>query len=467
MTYEEALEIVEQVLPAGTLTSVQVLVFRQAWLGKEYAAIAKESGYNYGYIRDTGSQLWRSLSHAFKQPVKKKNFRAFFQQRFNPSGASVKGEPAIATPTPALITPCPVWTPETPEFPGGPLPINSKFYIERANVETRACAEIAKPGSLLHLKAPRKMGKSSLLLRIADNAANLGYHTATLDFRQVDGELFANLDHFLRWFCVNISLQLGLEPKLDEYWNVNHGSKISCTLYFTQYLLKQLSAPLVLLLNEFDWVLEHPKLSQELLPLLLSWYEEAKRIESLKQLRMVLAYSTDSYIFSRLNQFPLNGFNYIGLPIELPELNLSQIQQLAQQYGLNWTSSKPAQQLMDLVGGHPYLVQLALYHLWSGDVTLEQLIKEAPTSAGIYNHYLQSCLAMLRSDPKLALALKHILHAHTSAQGDRRLIHKLENLGLVKIEGNQIKLRCKLYQSYFISQLPLFESSNCWVKCQT
>jgi hypothetical protein len=82
MTADEALEIVEQILPPGTITPVKALVFCQSWMGKDYGTIAKESGYDDVYIRDSGAQLWRSLTHVLREPVKKKNFRTLLQQRF-------------------------------------------------------------------------------------------------------------------------------------------------------------------------------------------------------------------------------------------------------------------------------------------------------------------------------------------------------------------------------------------------
>lgn len=83
MNSEEALEVVEQILPPGTLTSVKVVVFHHSWNGKEYRAIAKEAGYNGCYIREAGAQLWRSLSEALQEPVKKKNFRSLLKQKFS------------------------------------------------------------------------------------------------------------------------------------------------------------------------------------------------------------------------------------------------------------------------------------------------------------------------------------------------------------------------------------------------
>lgn len=74
MTIEEAIEIVEKVLDQGRLNKVQELVFRQSWQGQSYIEIAKSSGYDSGYIKDTGSKLWQLLSNAFGKKVTKTNF---------------------------------------------------------------------------------------------------------------------------------------------------------------------------------------------------------------------------------------------------------------------------------------------------------------------------------------------------------------------------------------------------------
>jgi WD40 repeat protein len=76
MTAEEALAIVEQVLKQGHLNKVQATVFKQAWEGRSYSEIAKASGYDQGYIKDTGAKLWQLLSDTFGERVTKFNFQA-------------------------------------------------------------------------------------------------------------------------------------------------------------------------------------------------------------------------------------------------------------------------------------------------------------------------------------------------------------------------------------------------------
>ena len=54
--------------------------------------------------------------------------------------------------------------------PEGQIPLDSTFYMERPPNEGRCYDTIVKPGALIRIKAPRQMGKSSLMLRILDRA---------------------------------------------------------------------------------------------------------------------------------------------------------------------------------------------------------------------------------------------------------------------------------------------------------
>ena len=351
------------------------------------------------------------------------------------------------------------------EFPGGPIPIDSPFYIERSPAEARACAEITKPGSLIRIKAPIKMGKSSLMLRIIHAALERGYRTVTVDFQQADEAVFATLDKFLRWLCVNVARQLKLEPNLAEFWDEDMGSKVSCSLYFENYLLAESDSPVVLILNELNRVFKRANIAQEFLPLLRFWYEQARASEAWQKLRIVVIHSTEIYIALSLNQSPFN----VGLPIKLSELTAEQVQDLARRHGLNWSDSYPIEQLMNMVGGHPYLVHLALYHLAillqnplsvdrdeSGEELgrreLEELLIAAPTHSGIYSDYLRNQSIAIQQQPELASAFQQVVDAKNSVHLEPFMAYQLDSLGLVKLDGNNCSLSCELYRLYFQEQ---------------
>lgn len=309
------------------------------------------------------------------------------------------------------------------------------------------------------------MGKSSLMLRIIHAAVDRGYRTVTVDFQQADAAVFGSLDKFLRWLCVNVARQLKLEPNLAEFWDEDMGSKVSCTLYFENYLLEQIDSPVVLVLNEVNLVFERAHIVQEFLPLLRSWYEQSRHILTWQKLRIVVIHSTEIYIALSLNQSPFN----VGMPIKLSEFTAEQVQDLARRYGLNWSDSYPIEQLMNMVGGHPYLVHLALYHLailqqnsLSGDrdepgeevgrSELEELLTAAPTHSGIYSDYLQNQSIAIQQQPALASAFQQVVDAKNSVHIEPFIAYQLHSMGLVKLEGNNCILSCKLYRLYFQEQ---------------
>ncbi len=333
----------------------------------------------------------------------------------------------------------------SPPYPNGAVPLDSPFYLERDAVEEQVFEELSKPGALVRIKAPREMGKTSLTLRALEYANRQGYRTASLNLEQVDEAILNDLDRFLRWLCANVTRQIQLEPRLDDYWDEDIGSKISCTLYFRGYLLEQLSAPLVLALDEVNCIFEHPHVAKDVLPLFRSWYEEGKRQPIWKKLRLMIVHSTEIYVPLQLKQSPFN----VGLPVELKGFRLEQIQQLAQRYGLNWTNGQEATQLMALLDGHPALVHLAIYHLSRGEMTFERFLETAPTTTGIYAHHLQRHWAILQEQPELAQALEIVMGSDGPVQLDPILTYKLSSMGLAKQVGSQVAAGCELYRQCF------------------
>jgi transcriptional regulator with XRE-family HTH domain len=334
----------------------------------------------------------------------------------------------------------------SPRYPNGAVPLGSPFYLERVPAQAQIDREIRKPGALARIKAPREMGKTSLLLRMLDSANSLGYKTVSLNMEQVDEAILSDLNQFLRWLCANVARQLQLPPKLDDYWDEDLGSKISCTSYFQDYLLAKISTPLVLAFDEVNQIFEHPQMAKDFLPLLRSWYEEAKTLPIWQKLRLIVVHSTEIYVPLQLNQSPFN----VGLPIQLNTFGTAEVQQLAQLYGLDWEDGKEAGQLMDLVGGHPALVNIALYHLIRGDVSLTQLLKTAATTTGIYHHHLQRHWVTLEEQPELLLALNSVMNATEPVSLELIVAYKLSSMGLIKQLRSQAIPTCELYRQFFV-----------------
>lgn len=79
MNSQEALAIIESTL-SSRLSRLQKTVFLHAWEDFSYPEIADRCGYELGYIKQTGSQLWQLLSQAFNEKVTKQNVQHILQQ---------------------------------------------------------------------------------------------------------------------------------------------------------------------------------------------------------------------------------------------------------------------------------------------------------------------------------------------------------------------------------------------------
>lgn len=339
-----------------------------------------------------------------------------------------------------------------PELPNGQVRLASAFYIERVPYEAQCYREICKPGALIRIKAPRQMGKTSLMARILDQAKEQGYRTVPLSFQHADTSVFTNLNELLQWFCAKITRKLKLPHQVDDYWSEMYGSKDNCTAYFEDFLLSGTSEPLVLGLDEVDRVFQYPTIADDFFGLLRAWYEEAGYGDTdsdlWEKLRLVVVHSTEVYIPLDINQSPFN----VGLPIELSEFVPNQVQDLTQRHGLNWSISQ-IEQLMSIVGGHPYLVRVALYHIAQQEITLAQLLDTAATEAGLYGDHLRRHLWNLQQHPKLASAFTQVVTTNAPVELESMLAFKLHSLGLVQLQGNFVTPRFDLYRQYFRDKL--------------
>ncbi len=434
------------------LNSAEMTILRGIWQYRTYKQIALEAGYSPDYFANVvAPELLKRLATLIGQRVTKKNCRILLESYAadQPSAGKILSSGPSTHHRIDVPIDVPIRVDHSPRYPSGSVPIDSPYYIERTPLEALAYKEIGKPGALVRIKAPQEMGKTSLLLRILAYASHHGYRTVSLNLQQIDGDILSNLNRFLRWLCVNVSYQLNLEAALDDYWDEDIGAKLSCTLYFQDYLLSQINEPFVLALDEVNQLFEHPHVAKDVLPLFRSWYEEAKRLPHWQKLRLIVIHSTEIYVPLQLKQSPFN----VGLPIQLEGFSLAQIQQLADCYDLGWSGSdERAQQLMDVVGGHPALVHIALYSLHQGDVSLEQLLENSNTITGIYNYHLQRHWASLEGQPDLFQALTSVVEATEPVSLEPMMTYKLSSMGLIRQLGDKVVPGCALYRRSFLKR---------------
>ncbi|AFY56944.1 hypothetical protein Riv7116_4523 [Rivularia sp. PCC 7116] len=429
---DQALKIANNLIYASAkrnLTDVETAIIQGAWEKQDYGEIAEKNNYTLSYIsQDVAPKLWKLLSEVLGERVKKNNFKQALKRYYLAESNSRDNLPLQNN---------------INNFIKQESLIVTDAYINRPPVESLCYQEILQPGALICIKAPWKMGKTSLINKIFDCAKSHNYQTVPLNLLQADDCTIKDLDKFLRWFCCSISRRLKLENHVADFWDEDSSSNDNCTAYFEDYILANIDTTIILGLDNVDKVFKYQEVAADFFGLLRSWYEDAKFLDNWKKLRLIVAHSTEVYIPLNINQSPFN----VGLPIELPEFTLEQVHELAMCYGLDQDYIL-IDKLMTIVGGHPYLLHQAFTNIKNQSIQLEELLQTAATEAGLYRNHLRKIYTHLQQDSKLIAAMKNVVEEQQPVRIDSEEAYKLYSMGLVRWCGNEVEPRCNLYRLY-------------------
>jgi hypothetical protein len=323
----------------------------------------------------------------------------------------------------------------------------STFYVERSG-DRIALEAIERQGVTITIKAPRQMGKSSLLMRIMDTAMKKGKHVAFLDFQLFDQATLADADTFFRQFCLWLTDELEMEDDIDQYWQQPLGNSQRCTRYVSRHLLKALDAPVLFAMDEVDSIFD-TDFRSDFFGMLRSWHNSRRAGSIWKQFDLALVTSTEPYqLIENLNQSPFN----VGEIIELPDFTPEQVADLNQRHGAPLGPAEE-EQLMALLGGHPYLIRRALYMVAKQRLTLDELFSKATDDNGPFGDHLRHHSFRLHGQPELIAGLRQVIHQNTCP--DERVFFRLRGAGLVRrpAGGGAVLPRCQLYANYFRGRL--------------
>ncbi len=425
LTWAIAKQIADRLMFDNTgryLSDVEILVLQGSWEGKSYSDIADQYGYSTEYINsDVGFTLWSKLSQASGEKVTKRNFRGALERKWLESTT-------IAQP------------------PAPEIPKPESQYLERPPTETQCFDAILKPGALIRIKAPKKMGKTWLLEHILNYAQQQDYYTVPINLMRIEEAVLQDLNRFLKFFSSRVSRRLKIDASIDEYWDEGLGSNTSCTEYFEECILDSCDRPIVLALDNADRLFPYGEVASNFFSLLRAWYEDARIIEDWQKLRLVIAHSTDVYPTLNVNRSPFN----VGLAVELAEFTGEQVETLVQ----DQVASTDLKILTDMVGGHPYLIQQAIEYLQvQPEVNMQTLMEMAPTESGPYAQHLRDLWAHLQQNSELAIAMKTVAQSPKPVRIKPEQGFMLHSLGLVRLKGNEVEVRCTLYRNYFCDRL--------------
>jgi|JFJP01.1.fsa_nt_gi hypothetical protein len=339
-----------------------------------------------------------------------------------------------------------------------PLPLG--VYVERPLLEKKCYEAMQRPGGLIRLTAPKKMGKTMLLNKVLSMLRNHGgYKIVILRLSDFSEEL-ANKETFFKSFCFSVSRELNLQDETHEYWNnkyPNLGVVLKASYYFEEYLLPNIQNNFVLAIEEIESLFPKLEIFDHFCQFIRSSHEKAaqpdKRIW--EKLRLIIVNSTKNYPHHNKNYSPCEGVGTdINDRVGLTFFTEEQVKTLLRNNQLDIQfSDQDFNYLMKLVNGHPYLTQLAFDYLKetnTNDINIPQLLDFAHKEQGIFSFYLKRQLNILKINSDLMVAYKTVIMANEAVKISEIFRFQLHSLGLINLEDNDYcVVSCDLYRRYF------------------
>ncbi len=330
------------------------------------------------------------------------------------------------------------------------------FYSERPEIEEACYRNIQELGALLRIKAAKSMGKTWLMRRIVEKGRSYNYRNAVLSFNSfLNKSISEDIDKFLKAFCISITKELGLTHDVEKYWQGLETSIEKATDYFQRCILDNDEAPLLLALNHVDAVFEKPVIAQDFCQMLRNWHEFARqgdyKSHIWERLRLIIVHSTDVYAAFNINASPLSG---VGMVVRLPELNTKQVKTWIEHHNLNFDENQ-IQQLIILLGGHPFLLKRAINYFETYNPLFTEFISNAATLDGPFDGHLKELLEILNNQPLLKKGFRQVVQQSMNQPIKLNIdvARKLCCLGLTKWQHNNLVVRCQLYYDFFHNHL--------------
>ena len=334
---------------------------------------------------------------------------------------------------------------------GGAMALDSPYYVERT-ADSRFHEALSRGDSIVLVKGPRQVGKTSLLSRGLHRARAAGYRIAVTDLQKLTPRDLESSETLLLAFARQIASRLNLDTSPDKTWDSQLGGNENFERFLRREVLAASDKPLVWALDEVDQLFPY-RFSSEVFGLFRSWHNERALDPDgpWSRLTLAMAYATEAHLFiTDLNQSPFN----VGTRLSLEDFTPGEVVDLNQRLGARLKDTNSLNRFYALVGGHPYLVRRGLHELVLSEDNsdLDELERDADRDEGPFGDHLRRLVFVLRRDEDLCNAVRAILHGQPCP--GLWAFYRLRSAGV--IIGNDLaeaRPRCGLYARYLERRL--------------
>ncbi len=338
--------------------------------------------------------------------------------------------------------------PSRPPPPPPGAPFHRAFYVHREKEEKKALTRLRSAGAPVVLQGPERYGCTTLLSYLLDHVSRGEEPQGPIlriNLHKLDESSFASLDSLLYSLCQRLLALLDLpggEQLAQQIWSRPGSAKSKLSWALEQHILGSYQRVL-LALEHVDRLLDSP-FQNDFFSLLRGWVEGFTQ-EPWSQLRLLVTVSTEPTLLESIDH---SAFFALASPIRIDELSAAQVAQLAALYGQTPTE-QTVDRLRARLGGHPYLLRLALAEAYEQGLELAALVDHLGSGTGVFTSHLLQLRKALQVQPALLKALGSVLVDPQSPLNFREYCALYSKGLLLEEEPGSYRVRCKLYEDYF------------------
>lgn len=325
--------------------------------------------------------------------------------------------------------------------PGAALGDKNAFYVRRSADDVIEEAVNGESDTLV-IRGPNQTGKSSLLIRYLRCCIDAGKKVALVDLTAFGAIREATFPKFAAQFARSLVDELGIAgvklPILRD--------GLALTRFVQDKIIAQIDGSIVIAIDDADRAIGS-SWQDEFYSNLRSWQSsQANPSKAATWARLGLAFVISTEPKMLIESYYRSPFN-VNVPIVLRPFSREALNEFNRNHD-DLLDREQLDHLHRLLGGHPFLTQVAFYRLIFDDTTFALLCKDAAREYGPFGDHLRSKLDNLHR-AGLVTALQGILASGKVANNDRRLVYRLEAAGLVREEEGAIVLSNLVYEQFF------------------